>query len=294
MPGPGTAAADTHASSSSFCSWARPCISQYVDAAAPTGLHKLRWLSLSPTGRWPPFLQSRAWQSWGRTCWVGTRSEAPQQMPGPGTAADTHASSSSVCSWARPCISQYVDAADPTGQHKLRWLSLSSNRLTTIPAVRGLAWEPDQKHPNRCQGLAQLQTLTLAAWVSAVEPGLHQPICWRSRPYRTTQAPVAKLELKQVDHNSCSPGPRVGTRSEAPQQMPGPGTAADTHASSSSSCSWARPCISQNVDAADPTGLHKLWWLSLSPNRTLTTIPAVHGLAKLRTHMLGGSCRHSR
>ena len=67
--------------------------------------------------------------------------------------------------------------------------------------------------------------------------------------------------------------------------MPEPGTAADTHASSSSSCSWARPCISQYVDAADPTGLHKLWWLSLSPNRTLTTIPAVQGLAQLRTHM---------
>ena len=208
MPGPGTAA-DTHASSLSVCSWARPCISQNVDAAAPAGVNKLRWLSLSPTGRWPPFLQSRAWRSWGRTCWVGTRSEAPQQMPGPGTAADTHASSSSVCSWARPCISQYVDAADPTGQHKLRWLSLSSNRLTTIPAVRGLAWEPDQKHP---------------------------------------------------------------------QEMPGPGTAADTHASSSSFCSWARPCISQYVDAADPTGQHKLRWLSSSSNR-LTTIPAVRGLA---------------
>ena len=42
------------------------------------------------------------------------------------------------------------------------------------------------------------------------------------------------------------------------------------------------------VLAADPTGQHKLRWLSLSSNR-LTTIPAVRGLAQLRTHMLGGN-----
>ena len=83
----------------------------------------------------------------------------------------------------------------------------------------------------------ELQTLTLAARVSAVEPDPASANMLTQQPYRTTQAPVAKLELKQVDHNSCSPGPRVGTRSEAPQEMPGPGTAADTHASSSSVCS---------------------------------------------------------
>ena len=65
------------------------------------------------------------------------------------------------------------------------------------------------------QGLVQLQAF-LTVECLQLRQALHQQTCWHSSPYRTAQAPVAKLELKQVDHNSCSPGPRVGTRSEAP------------------------------------------------------------------------------
>ena len=110
-----------------------------------------------------------------------------------------------------------------------------------------LGWEPDQKHPNRCQGLAQLQTLTLAARVSAVEPGPASANMLTQQTLQgSTQALVAKLEPKQdVDHHSCSPGPGEAEDAHAgwepdqkhPNRCPGPGTAADTHASSLSVCS---------------------------------------------------------
>ena len=64
------------------------------------------------------------------------------------------------------------------------------------------------------QGLAQLQAF-LTVECLQLRQALHQQTCWHSSPYRTAQAPVAKLELKQVDHNSRSPGPRAAEDAHA-------------------------------------------------------------------------------
>ena len=104
-----------------------------------------------------------------------------------------------------------------TYMHYISYIKLRLTRMF-VPS--------DQIEVVLVQGLAQLRTHMLGgnqirstptdarAWHSCrhsclqLSQALHQPICWRSRPYRTTQALVAKLEPKQdVDHHSCSPGP---------------------------------------------------------------------------------------